>query len=135
MLPDITISTLDLKRIDLLLDALPPSENFDTDALIEELSRATVVEPWQIPPHTVTMNSTVRFTVDGVEGELSRTLVYPTHSLPDEQHLSVLTPVGGALLGLAEGDSMRWMQRDGRAPRVTVLEVLYQPEQHGDLHL
>lgn len=135
MLPEITISTVDLNRLDLLLDKLPSGHPFDADALPSELERANIVHPWEIPPRIVTMNSTVRFVVAGIDGELCRTLVYPKDAVSNEAHLSVLTPVGSALLGLSEGDSMRRAQHDGRQIEVTVLKVLYQPERQGDFHL
>jgi regulator of nucleoside diphosphate kinase len=135
MLPEITISTVDLNRLDLLLDTIPSGHTFDADALLSELGRANIVHPWDVPPRVVTMNSTVRFVVAGIDGELCRTLVYPKDAVPSEAHLSVLTPVGCAMLGLSEGDSMGWAQHDGRHIQVTVLKVLYQPERQGDFHL
>ena len=135
MLPAITISTVDLNRIDQLLDRLPCGHRGDTEALLNELARATIVEPWEVPPHVVTMNSTVRFLVGGIDEELRRTLVYPKDADAQEPHLSVLTPVGSALLGLAQGDTIAWLQQDGRPIDVTVLEVLDQPERHGRFHL
>ncbi len=135
MLPNITISTVDLSRIDLLLDRLPSKHPFDVAALSNELARATIVEPWEISPRIVTMNSTVRFELQGLEGELCRTLGYPKDAAHHDQHLSVLTPVGSALLGLSEGDSISWVQQNGKTVEIRVLEVLYQPERLGIYHL
>lgn len=135
MHPAITLSSVDLNRIDLLLDALPASHPFDAKALLGELARATVVEPWDVPPRVVTMNSTVCFSVGGIDGVLCRTLVYPKDAGNGGQQLSVLTPVGSALLGLAEGDAICWTHGAGKTVEVRVLEVLYQPERQGDFHL
>ena len=66
MLPNITVSTLDLNRIDQLLDRLPPAQASTRDALSDELARADVLEPWDMPPRVVTMNSTVRFRLEDV---------------------------------------------------------------------
>jgi len=135
MLPAITISSLDLDRIDFILDTLSSNDVLDTDALANELSRATIVEPPDMPPRTVTMNSTVRFRIKGLDGELRRTLVYPKDASQDDGRLSILTPVGSALLGLSEGDAIQWAHPNGKDIVVMVLEVVYQPERAGDFHL
>lgn len=134
MLPEITISSVDLNRIDLLLDTLPPSHGWARDALTQELARAAVVEPACMPPRVVTMNSRVRFRL-GDGAVLCRTLVYPKDARQDNETLSVLTPVGSALLGLSEGDCIGWAHADGRPLGVEVVEVVYQPERAGDYHL
>lgn len=135
MLPDITISTVDLDRIDLLLDRLPPAQASARDALSDELARAAVVAPWDMPPRVVTMRSTVRFRLDGKESEWCKTLVYPKEAGQDNDTVSVLTPVGTALLGLSEGDRIEWAHADGRTLGVEVLDVIYQPERAGNYHL
>jgi regulator of nucleoside diphosphate kinase len=134
MLPNITISTVDLNRIDRLLDRLPSSQASARDALVDELARAAVVDPWDMPPRVVTMNSTVRFRLEDGE-EWCRTLVYPKDVGPDDDTVSVLSPVGTALLGLSEGDRMRWTHAGGRSIGVEVVEVIYQPERAGQFHL
>jgi regulator of nucleoside diphosphate kinase len=134
MLPNITISTLDLNRIDQLLDRLPSAQASTRDALSGELARAAVVDPWDMPPGVVTMNSTVRFRLEDV-GEWCRTLVYPKDVGPDDDTVSILSPVGSALLGLSEGDRVRWERAGGRSIGVEVVEVIYQPERAGQFHL
>lgn len=134
MHPDITISTVDLHRLDLLLDRLPAAQSTTRDRLSDELARAAVVEPWHMPPRVVTMNSKVRFRLAGAGAEFCRTLAYPKDAGTDE-HVSVLSPVGSALLGLAEGDRIDWMHADGRTIGVEVLEVVWQPERAGAFHL
>lgn len=135
MLPHIVISTLDFNRLDLLLDSMPSKQAPTKDALADELSRAAIVEPWAMPPRVVTMHSRVRFRLGGSREELSRTLVYPKDAGDTGDKLSVLSPVGGALLGLSEGDCIEWPHPDGRTISVEVLEVVYQPERSGDFHL
>jgi len=130
---DITMSSLDVDRIDTLLDNIPPSPA--GDALLDEIARATILEPGEMPPRVVTMNSRVRFTLNGAHEELHRTLVYPKDCGRGDDALSVLTPVGSALLGLAEGDAIEWVHPDGNRIVVRVLEVMYQPERSGDFHL
>jgi regulator of nucleoside diphosphate kinase len=135
MLPVITISTVDLDRIDLLLDRLPSAQASARDALADELARADVVAPWDMPPRVVTMRSTVRFRLDGKESEWCKTLVYPNEADQGGATVSVLSPVGSALLGLSEGDRIEWTHPDGRTLGVEVVEVLYQPERAGHYHL
>jgi len=130
---ELTMSSLDVDRIDTLLDNIPPSPT--GDALLDEIARATILEPGEIPPRVVTMNSCVRFTLNGADQELHRTLVYPKDSERGGDALSVLTPVGSALLGLSEGDAIEWIHPDGQRIAVKVLEVIYQPERSGDYHL
>jgi regulator of nucleoside diphosphate kinase len=135
MQPNITISTVDLHRLDLLLDRLPAAQSGTRDRLADELARAAVVEPWNMPPRVVTMNSTVRFRLVGAGAEFCRTLAYPKDLGADGERMSVLSPVGSALLGLAEGDRIDWVHPDGQAIGVEVLEVVWQPERAGAFHL
>jgi regulator of nucleoside diphosphate kinase len=135
MPPAITISTVDLDRIDLLLDRLPAAQSAARDALSGELARADVLAPWDMPPRVVTMRSTVRFRLDGKESEWCKTLVYPQEAGRGDATVSVLSPVGSALLGLAEGDRIDWAHPDGRTLGVEVVEVTYQPERAGHYHL
>jgi len=135
MLPNIIMSSVDANRVELLLETLAPGHGAHAEALLNELARAEIVEPPDMPPRVVTMNSTVRFVLRGVEGEWCRTLVYPKDAARGGDALSILTPVGSALLGLAEGDIIEWAGPDGRHITVEVLEVTYQPERAGDFHL
>jgi len=135
MLPNITVSTLDLNRIDQLLDRLPSAQASTRDALSDELARAAVLEPWDMPPRVVTMNSKVRFRLEDAGGEWCRTLVYPKDVGQDDDTVSILSPVGSALLGLSEGDRVRWERAGGRSIGVEVVEVVYQPERAGQFHL
>ena len=135
MLPAITVSTVDLDRIDLLLDRLPPAQAAARDALSDELARADVVAPWDMPPRVVTMRSRVRFRLNGKESEWCKTLVYPNETGQGDDTVSVLSPVGSALLGLSEGDRIEWTHPDGRTLGVEVVDVVYQPERAGQYHL
>lgn len=135
MLPKLVMSSVDAYRVELLLETLAPNHPFDGQALLNELGRAAIIDPWDMPPRIVTMNSTVRFALRGIEGEWCRTLVYPKDAASGGGTLSILTPVGSALLGLAEGDVIEWAGPDGKPLVVTVLEIIYQPERAGDFHL
>jgi regulator of nucleoside diphosphate kinase len=131
--PAITVSRLDLDRIEALLERQPPAQAEALAALRGELERATVVEPRDMPKNVVSMNSTVTFK-DEASGEQSTlTLVYPM-AAGKPGTVSILAPVGSALLGLPKGKHIDWPTPDGRTRRLTVLSVDYQPESSGEYH-
>ncbi|KQY52004.1 nucleoside diphosphate kinase regulator [Lysobacter sp. Root494] len=129
--PAILVSRLDCERIEVLLES-PAAEHHDVAALRAELERADIVEPAQMPPDVITMNSTARFVLnDGSEREI--TLVYPRDADGSADNVSILAPVGSALLGLRVGDSIRWPAPGGDVG-LRVLSIRYQPEAAGELH-
>jgi regulator of nucleoside diphosphate kinase len=100
-------------------------------SLIENaaLDRAEIVEPEAIPRDVVTMNSEVRLKdLDSAEVKVYR-LVFPTRTRP-ENGISVLAPIGTAMLGYRVGDVIEWRVPRG-VRRLKVLEVIYQPEAAG----
>ena len=103
--PQITLSSLDLDRIEALLAAIPASVFPGKADLQAELDRADVVAPEEIPPNVVTMNSTVQFTIEETGKEFCLTLVYPRDMDGSADRISIFAPVGSALLGLAVGDA------------------------------
>ena len=130
--PEITISSLDLERLYKLIDVLPKNSFAGGDALKSELDRAHVVAPTEMPPTTVTMNSTVIFFVESTQNEFELTLVYPKDVDPSGKTISVLAPVGSALLGLSQGDEIEWPKPGGGVLKVKITEVVFQPERAGD---
>lgn len=132
--PNIVISTLDADRLYDLLDSLPASGVPSKAELKAELERAEIVEPEDIPPTVVSMNSTVRFRVASSSEEFTLTLVYPKDMDAASGKISVLAPVGSALLGLAQGDEIEWPKPGGGVLRVRIEEILYQPERAGEYH-
>mgnify|MGYP002712601061 CR=1 FL=1 len=90
-------------------------------------------ETAQLPPDVVTMNATVRFTVGDGGPTLQRTLVYPRDADQDAGRLSVLAPVGSALLGLRVGQHMAWPTPAGPV-QVRIDELVWQPERAGEFH-
>lgn len=129
--PPITVSSLDVSRLEPLL------EERDSDQLAnlqEELLRATVVAPAAMPAGVVTMNSRVRCREEVSGREWAVTLVYP-QDVGQPGAVSVLAPVGAALLGLSEGQRIDWPGPNGRVLRLTILEIEYQPEAAGDFDL
>lgn len=96
------------------------------DMLEEELDRAEIVEGRSIPPDVVTMNSEVRLKdLDSGEVKMYR-LVFPNQSR-GENCISVLAPIGTAMLGYGVGDVIEWPVPKG-IRRLQVLEVMSQPE-------
>jgi regulator of nucleoside diphosphate kinase len=132
--PNIIVSSTDLERLEDLLDSLP-AEAFPGKADLQaELERAEVVDPQNVPPSVVTMNSTVRFTIESTGQEFSRTLVYPKDIDTKGDKISILAPVGGALLGLSAGDQIEWPSPGGGLLKVRIMEVVHQPERTGEHH-
>jgi len=104
------------------------------DQLEQELSRAILVQPKDIPHDVITMNSRVVIT-DVDSGETTPcSVVFPSHADVAENRISVLAPLGMALLGYRVGDVIEWRVPAG-VKHLRVDQVLYQPEAAGDFHL
>lgn len=129
-LPRVIVSRFDRDRIERLLDKVGPRP--DLDALREEIERAEIVEPDAVPANVVTMNSVVRFVDEDSDRESEVKLVFPGHADVEGSRISVLAPVGSALLGLSVGDSIDWPLPRGQTRRLRVVAVTYQPETAGD---
>ncbi len=102
--------------------------------LISELNRAKIVVAQDVPPDVITMNSKVKLLDLDTKEETIYTLVYPQDSNVDQGKISVLTPIGTALLGYSLGDIIEW-PTPGGVRRLKVQELLYQPEKAGDYNL
>lgn len=114
----------DLERLSQLLEA----QGGRFAKLEGELARATVVPRGEIPRDVVTMNSRVVFENETTGERREVTLVYPGDADIDAGKISVLVPVGTALLGLRVGQSIDWQLPSGERHRYRVIEVPYQPE-------
>lgn len=132
--PEITISSLDADRLYKLIESLPKSSFVGKAELESELARANLVAPEEIPPTIVTMNSTVKFVIESTRDEFELTLVYPKDIDTSGKKISILAPVGSALLGLSQGDEIEWPKPGGGFFKVKISEVIYQPERAGELH-
>ncbi len=126
------MTSLDFDRLEAILDALPTQTFPGKTELRGELDRAEVVEPQDVPPDVVTMNSKVRFVLESGE-EFSLTLVYPQDIDGSTERISILAPVGSALLGLSAGSQIEWPRPGGGVMKVRLVEVVYQPERAGEL--
>lgn len=130
---DIYITDQDMKRLNGLLEtARRHNYHIRTDLaeLEAELARGHIIASAQIPPDVITMNSTV-YLVDLETGEeMVYTLVFPNEADIEQNRISILAPVGTALLGYKVGDTVEW-QVPGGLSRLSVKEILYQPEASG----
>lgn len=133
--PEIVLSSLDSERLYSLIDSLPKNSVPGLKELEEELGRAKVVEPKEMPASIVTMNSTVRFFVESTKKEFELTLVYPKNVDSNGKTISILAPVGSALLGLSIGDQIEWPRPGGGFLKVKITEITYQPERAGNYQL
>jgi regulator of nucleoside diphosphate kinase len=120
--PHIVVSTADYERLTDLASASMERLPDVAQELLDELERAKIVDAAQVPADVVRMGSTVTFKSD--DGH-TRTLqlVYPADESLDQHRISVLTPVGAALIGLGAGQSISWTARDGKDHRLTVTKV------------
>ncbi|MBD1572173.1 nucleoside diphosphate kinase regulator [Vibrio sp. S17_S38] len=132
--PEITISSLDADRLYKLIESLPEGSFAGINDLEGELDRANIVEPSDVPPTVVTMNSTVKFVVESSQQEVMLTLVYPKDLDASGDKISILAPVGSALLGLSQGDEIEWPKPGGGLIKVQIKEIIYQPERAGEMH-
>ncbi|MBL0866233.1 nucleoside diphosphate kinase regulator [Pectobacterium carotovorum] len=132
--PNLTISELDAERLDMLLEQPAFADSDIAQALNEELDRADILPSASIPSHVVTMNSRVRFRDLNTNEEHIRTLVYPAAVKDSKEPLSVMAPLGAALLGMHVGNFITWQLPNGEETRIEVLELLYQPEAAGEYH-
>ncbi len=133
----IYITEYDLKRLrQLIADAkrVEPRGNEYLDSLDVELSRGKVVAPAEVPPDVVTMNSRVHLVDQDTGEEMVYTLVFPQEADISQSKISVLAPIGTAMLGYRVGDTFTWRVPDG-VRRLQVKQVLYQPEASGDYQL
>ncbi|AKH20089.1 nucleoside diphosphate kinase regulator [Sedimenticola thiotaurini] len=129
--PNIILTSQDLDRLQALLDSLPDDSFPGKDELQTELDRADVVAPEEVSPDVVTMNSQVRFALESGE-EFCLTLVYPKDMDGSADKISILAPVGSALLGLSVGDHIEWPRPGGGVTKVQIVEIIYQPERAGE---
>lgn len=100
--------------------------------LEHEIIRAKIVRPQQLPENVVTMNSRALLSFNGEETAVS--LVYPHASDWAKRHLSILSPIGTAILGYSEGDNIQCDTPNGIA-HIRIKKLLYQPEAAGHYHL
>ncbi|THV20845.1 nucleoside diphosphate kinase regulator [Peteryoungia ipomoeae] len=120
--PAIILTQTDHERLFRLGEAHANRNPDVSEALLIELDRAHVVQDDKLAANVVRMGSKVRFTSDLGE-DRTVTLVFPADADIAANRISILTPIGAALIGLSAGQSIDWMARDGRLHRLQVEDV------------
>jgi regulator of nucleoside diphosphate kinase len=134
---ELYITQSDLAKLQELLEgggAVHDRDRKDLSGLAAELKQATVVEPDAIPAKVVTMNTRLRLMDLDARKSFEMTVVFPQYADVDTGKVSVVSPVGTAVLGYAEGDTIEWSVPAGKR-RLRIEKILYQPEAAGDHHL
>ncbi len=121
--PPIIVSRTDMGRLEALLESSQWRDHPAAEALLDELARAQVVPDGERPADVVGMHSVVECYDDNRGEHHQLTLVYPHESSAEAHKVSVLAPVGSALLGLSVGQSIDWNGPDGRRLRLRVTAV------------
>ena len=99
--------------------------------LKEELNRAIIIEPHQIPPDVITMRSTAILRDVDTGEEMNYTLVFPEDADLEQGKISVLAPIGTGMLGYRVGDTFEWDTPSGKRV-IHVERIIFQPEAAGD---
>jgi len=128
---EIYITERDMERLQALIDIGGKKDAAYLERLEEELDRAKVVDPRDIPHDVVTMNSSVLVKDLDTNEEKTFVLVFPGKANMTENAISILAPVGTALIGYKEGDVIDWEVPAG-TKRIQIIKVIYQPERNGN---
>ncbi|HOD14713.1 MAG: nucleoside diphosphate kinase regulator [Spirochaetes bacterium] len=135
---DIMITGFDYSRIksmiDRMRDVFSKEQKENADRLMMELRRAHKVDSPDIPRDCVTMNSFFEIKDLEESGTRTLTLVFPENALIEENRVSILSPVGTAVLGYRVCDEIQWKVPAGMK-KIIITRMLYQPEAAGDYHL
>jgi regulator of nucleoside diphosphate kinase len=121
--PRITLTAQDHEKLSILAGAAAHTMPDVAAVLTEELDRAHVLSNGRYPEHIVRMGSEVEFRDDTTGKVQTVTLVYPDEADISKGRISVLTPIGAALIGVRAGHSITWETRTGELRRLTVLQV------------
>jgi regulator of nucleoside diphosphate kinase len=121
-MPRIVVSESDHERLTGLATAALNRVPETAQELLAEMERAEIVSAPSVPANVVRMGSRVTFLpTDGRKRRI--TLVFPAEEDITKSRVSIMTPIGAALIGLTEGQSIQWTARDGRRHELTVLTV------------
>lgn len=129
----IFITRTDQERLEKLIqleEEFNQSSKIHLEELKSELKRAVITESQDIPPDVITMRSQVLLKDLNCEEEMICTLVYPDEADMLEGKISVLAPIGMAILGYRENDRVEW-EIPGGTVALKVVKVLFQPEANG----
>jgi regulator of nucleoside diphosphate kinase len=134
---DIYITQYDLERLLKVLRELPEKKhvtNFSVQELEDELNRGIVVSPKEVPENVITMNSRVLMRDVESGNDMTLWLVFPDKVDAVKNPVSILSPLGTAMIGYKVGDVFEWESPSG-TKKIEVLDILYQPERVGNFVL
>jgi regulator of nucleoside diphosphate kinase len=120
--PAITVARSEHDRLLAFANTIAEQNPESSEELLLELERARVVNDDRVPDNVVRIGSSVKYEPDTGETR-TVTLVYPGEADISLGKVSVLTPIGTALLGLSPGQAIAWTARDGRRHELHVLDV------------
>ncbi len=129
----IWLTSYDLERLSSVIESSKIAgyqKKFYLRQLDQELEKARVVSPRDIPPDVITMNSIVRVRDLGSGEKKDYTLVFPSDARIEEGKISILSAIGTALIGYRVGDVIEWQVPSG-LKRLKIEKILYQPEAYG----
>jgi regulator of nucleoside diphosphate kinase len=112
-----------MDQLEAMLERKEHRDNPALDGLRSELERAEIVPLEQLPEDVVRMNSTVTFKVEESGKTFQRTLCYPHQVATREDGISIVAPIGSALLGLKVGQTIDWRLPDGKHSHVRIIAV------------
>ena len=132
------LSELDFERLLRVIENLSKKGNIQYQ-LEKKIDNMEIVEPESVPSDLITMNSELICEVNAPNGDClipqKIKLVYPSEANFEHGKVSILTPLGTALLGAKAGISVSWNGLDGIVRSLRLNDVIYQPEANGDWHL
>ncbi len=137
MTKKIFITDFDMKRFKWLISNTHRFDKMDIKHLKQleiELANAEIVEPKDIPADVVTMNSKVRIKFLDTNEEKIFTLVFPFDADLEQDKLSILAPIGVAIIGYKTGETIEWDFPKGKR-QIKIEEIIYQPEREGNYYI
>jgi regulator of nucleoside diphosphate kinase len=133
----IHVTNYDLERLKQLLEAAkntPESNTAVLNYLGNLLESAHIYRQEEVPPYVVTMNSHVKITDLDENSDMEFRLVYPDETPLDKDKISVLTPMGAAILGLKTGDIVEYLA-ENKTKHLRITHISYQPEANNHYRL
>ncbi|HAH32233.1 MAG TPA: transcription elongation factor GreAB [Elusimicrobia bacterium] len=112
-------------------DTIDSRDRNNWQVLGEKVRKGKIVDSRKIRPDVVTMNSRVQLKDLDTNKEILINLVFPDDASIEQGKLSVLSPMGTAILGYSQGDAIKW-EDPYRIRRIRLIKIHYQPEAAGD---
>jgi regulator of nucleoside diphosphate kinase len=133
---DITLTELDVQRLTPILKVYEAGHGAAVVShLRAKFKRAPVIPAEKVPPDLVTMNCRVVFRDERTGKQAEIVIAYPDKEDLSRGRVSILEPTSACLLGTRIGQTVECPAPDGKGMRLTVVEIKYQPEKAGHLHL